>query len=99
MQQLRNFLDSDMRLVRFPARRTMQLQALYYLYEKFEAGRAYSEKEVNQILNEWHTYRDPATLRRELIDYRLLERSRDCSVYTVAEPVLTLDELLKQAGL
>ena len=47
---------------------------LSYLASKFEHGREYAEREVNQLLNQWHTYQDPATLRRDLYDARLLDR-------------------------
>lgn len=46
-----------------------------YLVEKFEPGRRYPEREVNQIIGEVHE--DFATLRRELVDTGLLRRERD----------------------
>ena len=58
---LKNFLDKDLRLKAFPARRKMKIYALLYLVQKFEPGREYSEKEVNTLLNDWHTFSDPAT--------------------------------------
>ena len=74
MKSLDNFLDTEGRLTKFPAKRPMQTQALHYLAEKFEAGREYAEREVNTLLLQWHTFGDPATLRRELFDRRFLDR-------------------------
>ena len=82
---LRNFLDANGKLTAFPAKRKMKVYCLFYLAGKFEAGREYTEREVNELLLDWHTFADPATLRRELYDYGFLARSRDGKVYRLAE--------------
>lgn len=74
MKQLKNFLDPEGRLVKFPSKRGMQQEALGYLAEKFQPGREYTEKEVNELLGRWHTFGDPATLRRALYDGYFLDR-------------------------
>ena len=76
---LKNFLDGENRLKAFPSKRKLQLCAVRYLAEKFEPGRIYTEGEVNDILNRWHTFRDPETLRRELYQNHFLDRKRDGS--------------------
>lgn len=82
---LRNFLDTDGKLTAFPAKRKMKLYALLYLVQKIPAGTDFTEREINDILLDWHTFADPATLRRELYDYRFLDRSRDGKVYRLAQ--------------
>lgn len=96
MSQLSNFLDADNRLVRFPAKRKMKLQALFYLASKFEQGRTYTEKEVNELLNRWHTFGDPATLRRELYNLRFLDREPSGAAYWLEPVQPVLEELEKQ---
>ena len=71
---LKNFLDERGRLTAFPAKRKTKIYALCYLAEKFERDKKYTEKEVNEVLKAWHTFDDPATLRRELYDYKFLDR-------------------------
>lgn len=90
---LRNFLNGEGRLTAFPAKRKMKLYALLYLAQKFEAERDYTEQEINSVLLDWHTFSDPATLRRELYDYRFLNRSRDGKVYRLAQEQPTAEEL------
>ena len=90
---LKNFLDADMRLKAFPAKRKMKIYALLYFAEKFEKGREYSEKEVGVLLNQWHTFSDPATIRREMYDYGFLDRSRDGRVYKMSENQPTFAQL------
>lgn len=81
MAELKNFLDAEGRLVRFPAKRNMKLEALAYLAEKFEKDKKYTEKEVNELLLEWHTFHDPATLRREMYNACLLGRDAGGALY------------------
>ena len=90
---LRNFLDGAGKLISFPAKRKMKLYALLYLAEKIKSDKDYTEREINDILLDWHTFGDPATLRRELYDYDFLNRSRDGKVYRLAEKPPTPEEL------
>ena len=90
---LRNFLDTGGKLTAFPAKRKMKLYALLYLAQKIPADSDFTEREINDILLDWHTIADPATLRRELYDYRFLDRSRDGKVYRLAQKQPTLEEL------
>lgn len=90
---LRNFLNTDGKLVSFPAKRKMKLYSLLYLVQKIPADTDLSEREINDILSDWHTFADPATLRRELYDYRFLDRSRDGKTYRLASIQPTLGEL------
>jgi DNA-binding HxlR family transcriptional regulator len=60
------------RLTQFPAQYKKRLIILEKIAEEFEPGRVYSEQEVNQILVEFHE--DVATLRREMIDHKLMSR-------------------------
>ncbi len=71
--------------MQFPVKRAMQQEALSYLAEKFRPEVEYSEKEVNELLNSWHTFRDPATLRRALYDGRFLDRDPYGRRYTLAK--------------
>lgn len=95
MAKLENFLDGENRLVVFPAKRKMKLQALFYLASKFEKGKIYTEKEVNELLNQRHTFGDPATLRRELYDHRFIGRKPSGASYWL-EPVQPLREDLEK---
>ena len=79
--ELKNHLDHEGRLTLWPSKRTVQLAALGYLATKFEAGKVYSEKEINTLLKQFHTFNDSALLRRELYERGLLNRVKDGSEY------------------
>lgn len=73
--------DTQGRLVRLPTKLSVQRMCMWWLWTRFDARRHYTESEVNQILNAHHTFGDQATLRRELVNMKLLGRKSDCSDY------------------
>jgi len=92
-REIRGFLDSEGKLHSYPARFKKQAFALCYLASKFEPGVRYTEKEVNQLLNKWHTFEDWATLRRDLCDRRFLGREPNGSCYWLEEEQPSLSSL------
>ena len=84
--------DTAGRLVRLPNKFSVQQMAMWWMWTQFAVRRKYTEKEVNQILNAHHTFGDQATLRRELVNMKLLGRKSDCSEYW-KEPVRPSDEV------
>ncbi|MCC5639292.1 DUF2087 domain-containing protein [Nostoc sp. CHAB 5844] len=82
--ELQSYLDAQGRVKEWPSKRNkgkFQRLVLEYLATKFEVGIIYTEKEVNVILNEHHTFGDPALLRREMFERRLINREQDGSAY------------------
>jgi hypothetical protein len=73
--------DAAGRLEHWPPKFSVQRLVMWVLWTRFDARRLYTEAEVNRILKGWHTYGDHATLRRELINHRLMTRKSDCSEY------------------
>lgn len=75
-QYRQKILDSflkDGKLKNIPVQRKKKRVILEELAARFEVGREYPEKEVNLIIADFHD--DFCTLRRELIDERLMERA------------------------
>ena len=54
--------------------------------------RRYSEAELNDLLDAWSTFHDPATLRRELYNKKLVERTDKGAEYWRCESIPALDE-------
>jgi hypothetical protein len=87
--ELRGYLDGQGRVIRYPSRRKpgrLRTLILNYLLSKFDPIHLYTEKEVNALLNEYHTFGDPALLRRELFDRGLLDRIPNGSAYWCKMP-------------
>ena len=66
-------LFTDGRISVVPAKRKVRAAVLLEVVSRFEPGRDYSEPQVNEILLGVHE--DFAYLRRELVNYRYLERA------------------------
>lgn len=77
------FLDEDGKIKQWPAASRTKIAVVGYLADKFEKNRVYNEKEVNKIIDEWHTFGDYFLLRRSLIDYKFLGRTRNGAEYWV----------------
>ena len=69
---LHDYLLPDGHLKTIPSQRKKLLVVLRHIVQDFEPGRHYSEKEVNGTLSRYHA--DTASLRRELISARLMDR-------------------------
>ena len=89
-EELKHFLDDRDRLIQYPAKYRLQVISLFYLAGKFEPGRKYTEREVNDIIKNWHCFEDWTMLRRDLCDGHFLGREKNGSAYWLEEkpPVL-----------
>ncbi len=73
--------DEQGRLLRWPVKYSVQRLVMWTLWTRFDAKRIYTEKEVNAVLKQANDFGDHVTLRRELINHRLMQRKSDCSEY------------------
>lgn len=80
---LSNFTSPDGRVKAFPAQRKKMEVILRYVLKAFQPGKRYSEREVNEVLSQYHE--DTATLRRELVEYKMLAREGGGGVYWLIE--------------
>ena len=70
---LRYILLPDGRLKVIPAQRKKREVILRHILKEFQPGVHYTEKEVNEVLVRFHE--DSATLRREMISYKMMKRA------------------------
>lgn len=90
------FMDAEGRLTALPAKSRKKLAALWYLAGKLEPGRRCTEAEINDLLDSWTLFHDPASLRREMYNRHLLDRTPDGSLYWKELPVPSLDEFIEK---
>lgn len=81
MLKIEKFLDENGKVIRWPKKWPDRLQVLAYLSEKFEPDTSYHERDMNEILKQWHTFGDWALLRRELYDHGFFERNTSGTEY------------------
>ncbi len=70
---LNTFCDSEGKIRQFPSQQKKFEVILRHVLKSFEIGKRYAEKEVNQILSFYSD--DTASLRRGLIEYKLMQRA------------------------
>lgn len=92
LTELKSHLDEQGKLKLFPAKRRIKFIALMYLSTNFKPDVVYTEKEVNEIIEQNHSFQDKWLLRRELIDKGFLERLTDGSRYWMSEKQPTLKD-------
>ena len=73
--------DTRGRMVRLPSKYSVLKLSLWLLWTRFDSDRIYTEKQVNAVLMAANAFGDHVTLRRELVDHRLLTRKSDGSEY------------------
>lgn len=73
--------DGEGALISWPSREKRKVMVVTHIARRFEPGRKYTEKEVNEVLKA--VYADYVTIRRYLIEYGFLDRTRDGSAYWV----------------
>jgi hypothetical protein len=81
IQRLARYFDAKGRLQQWPAKLTQRIQCLWVLWSRIPARKVFSENELNQLLKGNHQFGDPALLRRELFDNRMVSRTADCREY------------------
>ena len=88
-KSLAGYLNKEQKFSQFPGKKQKKKQALMlkFLSEQFESGKKYTEKEVNNILNQYHSFNDPAILRRLMFGKKLLNRTLDGRTYWVTNVV------------
>jgi len=79
--ELKNFVDDAGRMKQWPSKQKLQLVAVPVFAQAIPAGRRFTEREINELLDRRHTFEDAALLRRLLCDLGYLERTRDGREY------------------
>jgi hypothetical protein len=81
IQRALTHFDTEGRLMRWPTQFSVQQIALWSLWMRLPAKRELTEREVNTYLDAYNTFGDPVTLRRELVNAKLLWRTKDGRTY------------------
>jgi hypothetical protein len=68
-------------LIRWPVKYSVQRLVVWAQWTRFDGKRVYTEKEVNAVLKLANAFGDHVTLRRELVNHKLMSRKSDCSEY------------------
>ena len=77
-------IDQDGKVKVWPAKYSRQRVILEYLQQCFKKDVEYTERQVNDIITQNHTFNDYMRIRRSMVDEGILERETDGSKYWVS---------------
>jgi DNA-binding CsgD family transcriptional regulator len=77
------YIDENKALKGYPSKEKKKIILLKEIAKNFVKGKIYKEVEINIILK--RIYEDNVAIRRDLIDYGFLERTKNCKEYWVKE--------------
>lgn len=80
---LNTYLSPDGKIMRFPVQRKKEEAVIRHVSKVFEAGRRYTEKQINEIVSQFSE--DTAHLRRSLIAFGFMEREGGGGAYWLKE--------------
>lgn len=80
-EKLKHYYTENGQLTQYPQKRPMRIIALIRIAQRFDSGAQYTEKQVNEIIRSAIAFSDVELVRRELFEYRFLDRRRDGSAY------------------
>jgi len=100
VEKVARHFDTDGNLARWPGRSKQQELCLWVLWSRIPAETSFTEREISDLLNDWHQFGDHALLRRSLYEYRLVQRTVDGRDYRRIEqkPPPELRALLRRIG-
>lgn len=77
---IRHF-DAQGIMIRWPSKTSHQDLCLWIIWFHIPPGQRFSEREINDFINDGHSFGDHALLRRSLVDMKMLARTRDGKLY------------------
>lgn len=80
-KSLQSFIGDDRRLKAWPVKRGKQLAFLEIIASRIRPGVKYTEQQFNTVLHCYHSFNDPARLRRDMLGYGMIKRKIDGSDY------------------
>jgi hypothetical protein len=85
LERLLRYFDVNGRLVRWPTKFSHQEPCLWVLWSRMPARKTLSEAQVNEFLEDNHGFQDPALLRREMKERKMVTRTLDGREYRRVE--------------
>lgn len=85
VQAMLRYFDQEGRLIRWPAKTSLQHLAVRVLWARVPARQDMTERAFSDMLNQWNLFGDAPILRRTMVELGLITRSADCRDYCRVE--------------
>ncbi len=79
-KKIENYMDVQGKITAYPAGQEIRMQILQRIVSDLKMGQRYTEKEINQAILSKIAFSDYELLRRELYQYRYVNRERDGAI-------------------
>jgi hypothetical protein len=98
VEKVSRHFDTDGLMLRWPSKASHAALCLWVMWSRLPAGVTYTEREISELLADWHSFGDHALLRRGMVDARLVSRTVDGREYRRIEqhPPVELGPLLRR---
>lgn len=77
VEKAARYFDAGGILQSWPARFNLQLLCLWVLWSRLPPETGYAEREISDLLRDWHDFGDHALLRRAMFEAKLVDRTVD----------------------
>jgi hypothetical protein len=81
VERATRYFDDGGVLQSWPARFNLQLLCLWVLWSRLLPDTSYTEREISDLLHDWHEFGDHALLRRAMFEAKLVDRTTDGRAY------------------
>ena len=78
---MKKLIDEFDKIIKWSKKPIDKESVVKFLSTKFQGNKKYSEKEINQIIDQFHLFNDIPLLRRELISRHYLSRTDNGAEY------------------
>ncbi len=78
---IKHYLNTEGKLTSFPSKRKLKVAAMFYIASNIDDEVKYTEKEINDVINKMCCFNDAALLRREMYNYKFINRTSDGQFY------------------
>ncbi len=75
------YFDDDGQWARWPLKRGVRELCLWVIWAAIPPRETFSERQISALIDEMTVFRDPAQIRRSLVEMHLMRRERDGSNY------------------
>ncbi|WP_055046955.1 DUF2087 domain-containing protein [Devosia sp. A16] len=81
VEKAARYFDDRGVLMSWPARFNLQTLCQWVFWSRIPPDMAFSEREISDLIRDWHDFGDHALIRRAMVDARMLERTVDGREY------------------
>ena len=96
VEKVVRYFDKDGVLTSWPSRLALQTLSQWVFWSRIPRGEVFTEREISDLIRDWHAFGDHPLIRRAMVDAKMLERTVDGREYRRIEraPPAELEPLL-----